>query len=266
MTHQNLALRGSQSSRGLSLVGQAFRRALVSQLHPRMIAALFLPFVIAVLGAIVLLWFFWSPLTGWLDQEASSWGVFNTVDGWMVAVGLFSLKLWLVPLMAAGLLLPMAGILGLGIAAVFVMPLVLQHLEKRDYPGLGRQGQHAAVLGTWNAVWVGALFCLGWLLTMPLWLLPPMALILPIFWWAFALNRMLRVDAMIEHASPAERRLLWRRHNRQLWLLAAVLAVINLVPLFWLVMPVFSALVYAHFCLDAIGRLRAETVIDMPAR
>lgn len=256
-------MRDPHSPNGLTLVGQAFRRALISQLHPRMLVALFLPFLIAVLGAALLLWFFWTPLTGWLDQEASSWGVFNTVDGWLVAVGLFSLKLWLVPLLAAGLLLPMAGILGLGIAAVFVMPLVLQHLEKRDYPGLRRQGQHATVLGTWNAVWVGFLFCVGWVLTMPLWLLPPMALVLPVFWWAFAVNRMLRVDAMIEHASGPERHLLWRRHTRSLWLMAGILAVINLMPLFWLVMPVFSALVYAHFSLDAIRRLRTETLIDV---
>ena len=263
MTHQDLALRDPRSTHGLALVGQAFRRAAASQLHPRMLAALFLPFVIAFLGAVLLLWFFWQPLTGWLDHEASSWGLFNTVDGWLVAVGLFSLKLWLVPLMAVGLLLPMAGILGLAIAAVFVMPIVLHHLEHRDYQGLVRQGRHTTALGVWNAVWVGAQFCLGWLFTMPLWLLPPMALVLPVFWWAFALNRMLRVDAMIEHAGAAERRLLWRRHNRQLWLIAACLAVINLIPLFWLVMPVFSALVYAHFCLEAIRRLRAETVIDL---
>ncbi|WP_417252290.1 EI24 domain-containing protein [Castellaniella sp.] len=263
MNHQDLVVRSPHSPNGLTLVGQAFRRALVSQLHPRMLAALFLPFLVAILGAALLLWFFWTPLTGWLDQEASSWGIFNTVDGWLVALGLFSLKLWMVPLLAAGLLLPMAGILGLGIAAVFVMPLVLQHLEKRDYPGLRRQGQHATVLGTWNAIWVGFLFCVGWVLTMPLWLLPPMALVLPVFWWAFAVNRMLRVDAMIEHASGPERRLLWRRHTRSLWLMAGILAVINLVPLFWLVMPVFSALVYAHFSLDAIRRLRTETLIDI---
>jgi hypothetical protein len=97
---------------------------------------------------------------------------------------------------------------------------------------------------------------------MPLWLVPPFALVLPIFWWAFALNRMLRVDAMVEHASPAERRLLWRRYSRQLWLLAGGLAVLNLIPLFWLFMPVYSALVYAHFCLDSLRRLRAETVIE----
>lgn len=244
-------------------VGQAFRRATLSQLHPRMIAALFLPFVIAFLGAVVLLWFFWQPLTGWMDQEASSWGLFNTVDGWLVALGMFSLKLWIVPLMSAGLLLPMAGILGLVIAAIFVMPIVLRHLERHDYRGLLRQGRHATALGTWNALWVGLLFCLGWFVTMPLWLVPPLALVLPVFWWAFALNRMLRVDAMVEHASPAERRLLWRRHVRQFWLLGVCLALLNLVPLFWFVMPVYSALVYAHFCLDGIERLRAEIVVDV---
>lgn len=263
MTHHDLALHESRVPNGLSLVAQAFRRAFVSQLHPRMIVALFLPFLVAFLGAVILLWLFWTPLTGWMDQEASSWGMFNTVDGWLVAIGLFSLKLWLVPLLSAGLLLPMAGILGLVVAAIFVMPIVLGHLEKRDYRGLSRQGQHATVLGTWNALWVALLFCLGWLFTMPLWLIPPFALLLPIFWWAFALNRMLRVDALVEHASPPERRLLWRRYHRQLWLLAAGLAVLNLIPLFWLVVPVFSALVYAHFCLDALRRLRAETVVDV---
>jgi len=263
MTRHDLALLERGRPSGLGLVAQAFRRALVSQLHPRMLAALFLPFVFAFLGAAVLLWLFWDPLTAWLNGEAANWGVLNTIDGWLVAAGLFSLKLWLVPIMAAGILLPMAGILGLVIAAVFVMPLVLRHLEHREYQGLGRQGTNTVVLGIWNAAWVGLLFCLGWLVTMPLWLIPPLALVLPVFWWAFAFARMLRVDAIIEHASVAERRLLWRRYNRHFWLMGVCLALINLIPPAWLVIPVFSALVYAHFCLDALRRLRAETVIDL---
>lgn len=252
---------------GFTKVGQAFRRALVSQLHPRMLLALLLPFFIAVLGAVILLWLFWSPLTLWIDQSISAWGPLDALDQWLLALGWFSLKLWtlpvLVPLMAAGLLLPMAGILGLVIAAIFVMPIVLRHLERHDYPGLKRQGRHVTALGTWNAIWVVTLFCLGWLLTMPLWLVPPFALVLPVFWWAFAVNRMLRVDALIEHASVAERRVLWQSNNRPLWLLAGCLSLLNLIPLFWLVMPVFSALVYAHFCLDALRELRARTLIDL---
>src|SRR5690606_19368518 len=204
---------------------------------------------------------FWTPLTAWLNTEASNWAVVDQVDQWMLAIGLFSIKLYLIPLLAVVILLPISGILGLIIAAVFVMPIVLRHLEKRDYQGLSRQGQFSTAVGTWNAIWVGGLFALGWLVTMPLWLIPPMPVLLPIFWWTFAFTRMLRVDAVIEHASPQERRMLWRRHNRQLWLIGFILSLINLFPPAWLVLPVFSALVFAHFSMEALRQLRAHNVI-----
>lgn len=241
----------------------AFRRAVISQCHPRMIGAILLPFAIALLGAVILLWLFWTPLTGWMDHFVSESGIFNTVDGWFIAIGLFSMKLWLIPLMAAGMLLPMAGILGLVIAAIFVMPIVLRHLDKRQYKNLNRQGKNTTAIGTWNAIWVGVMFVIGWLFTLPLWLFPPMALILPVFWWAFAVNKMLRVDSIIEHASIAERKLIWERQYKRYWFMGAILSVINLIPFFWLIMPVFSSLVYAHFSLQAITDLRAENIIDL---
>jgi len=243
-------------------VTRALKRAVLSQLHPRMLFALLLPFLITLLGAIVLVWLFWDPLTGWLEREVAGWSMVERADQWLVAVGIASLKLWLIPIAAVIILLPVSGLLGLVIAALCVMPMVIGHLEHRDYAGLGRQGRHALAAGLWNAAWVSAAFAAGWLLTLPLWLIPPMALLLSVFWWAFAFSRMMRVDALVEHASPAERRVLDRRHNAGFWLLGFILALINLLPPAWLVLPVFSALVYAHYGLDALQRLRRETVIE----
>jgi len=254
--YQMIVPEGSQAPNGLAAVALAFRRALVSQLHPRMLLAVLLPFIIALLGAIVLLWAFWTPLTDWLTTQSADWGVINTVDGWLLAIGLFSIKLYLIPLLAAGILLPMSGILGLIIAAVFIMPIVLGHLDKTHYQGLRRNGHNATVLSAWNAVWVGCLFVVGWLLTMPLWLFPPFAVLLPIFWWSFAITRMLRVDAVVEHASAAERSHIWKRYNRQWWLIGFCLALVNLLPPAWLIMPVFSSLVFAHFGLEALRQHR----------
>lgn len=249
---------------GWSAVGLAFRRALVSQAHPKMLAALFLPFVIALLGVIVLLWAFWTPLTGWIDTQMSQWDIVNQVDQWLLAVGLFSIKFYMVPVLAAGMLLPLAGILGLVIAAVFVMPIVLRHLERREYKDVRRQGQHAVAVGAWNAILVGTIFVFGWLITMPLWLFPPLALVLPVFWWAFAFSRMMRVDALVEHANGQERRLLWRRHNLQYWVMGLCLALINLFPPMWLVLPVFSALVFGHYSLEALRQHRVQRVMRQP--
>lgn len=264
MNESELIVRGSRGApTGLEAVAVAFKRALVTQCHPKMLGALLLPFIIALLGAIILLWAFWSPLTEWLIQETANWDMVNYVDQWLVGIGLFSIKIYLVSIMAAGILLPMSGILGLVIAAVVVMPLALKHIEQREYTGLRRQGQMSTAVSGWNALWVGVLFAVGWLLTMPLWLVPPLAVLLPIFWWAFAFTRMLSVDAIVEHASSAERRLIWQRHKRQLWLIGGVLALINLFPPAWLVLPVFSALVFAHFSLEALRQLRAQRVIDV---
>lgn len=243
---------------GLSAVGLAFKRALVTQLHPKMLLALLLPFFIALVGAVVLLWAFWTPLTNWLDANALDWHYLNEFDQWLLAIGLFSVKLYLVPLLAVAILLPLSGILGLVIAAVVVMPIVLRHLEKREYVGVVRHGQFSTTYGMWNAIWVGVLFSLGWIVTMPLWLIPPLPVVLPIIWWAFAFTRMLRVDAVIEHANAQERKQIWRRHNRQYWLIGFVLALINLFPPAWLVLPVFSSLVFAHFSLEALRQLRQQ--------
>lgn len=264
-SNSNLTIRrqASSVSRGFAGIGLAFRRALVSQCHPKMLLAIFMPLLIAVLGAILLLWGFWTPLTHWLDTQASGWGVLNHIDQWMLAIGLFSIKLYLVPLMAAGILLPVAGIMGLVIAAIFVMPIVLKHLEARDYSGLKRQGQFSTAVSVWNAVWVGTVFAVGWLLTMPLWLIPPLALVLPVLWWAFAFSGMLKVDAVIEHASAQERRILWRRHKKQFWLIGLCLSLINLFPPAWIILPVFSALVFAHYGLEALRQLRLESIIDV---
>ena len=45
-----------------------------------MLFAVLLPFLIALLGAILLLWLFWTPLNEWLRFEASQWQAINQVD------------------------------------------------------------------------------------------------------------------------------------------------------------------------------------------
>lgn len=248
---------------GLKLVGQAFKRALVSQAHPKMLGALFMPVLIAIVGAIVLVQLFWAPLGRWLNEYLSHFGFVEQIDQWLIAIGFISVKMYMIPVLVAGILLPMAGVLGVVIAAIFVMPIVLRHIEKRQYPELGRMGKNVASLGVWNAIKVSVVFAIGWVVTMPLWLFPPMALFLPLFWWSFLFSRIMRVDALIEHASPSERKILWKRHNVSYWLMGFAMALLNTLPPMWLVLPVFSALVYAHFSLQALQYYRQQQNLQL---
>jgi hypothetical protein len=246
-------------------VSQAFWRALRSQMHPRMIFALFLPFIVMMVLVIVLLWLGWGPLTDWLSQELSESSVPGMVDP-VIGTGAFlALKAWLIPVVAAFILLPMAGIGGLVVAAIWVMPLVLSHVGKRDYPDVQARGRHATVISIWNAAWVTALFVAGWLITLPLWLLPPLGLIVSLLLWTFAFNRMMRVDAVVDYASPEERKVLWRDRSAGYWMVGLVCALINLIPPAWVFLPVFAGLVYAHFSFEALRQLRHDDTIEMQA-
>lgn len=249
----------SKSSTAWQRVRIAFSRAVVSQLHPRMLAALVLPFMVALVGAILLLWFFWTPLKEHIALWLTQWGIFNEQpDLWVIGAGLFAIKFFIVPLLAAGALLPIAGIAGLIVSAVMVMPIVLAFVQKKQTEPLHKQGEMAFSYSVGNAVWVGFLFVLGWLLTLPLWLIAPLALILPLFWWAFAFTRLLRVDSIVEHASATERKVLLNRHNKEYWLMGGILSLLNLLPPAWFILPVFSALFFAHFNLAALSELRLE--------
>ncbi|MBU4610558.1 EI24 domain-containing protein [Achromobacter sp. GG226] len=241
-------------------VSRAFGRAVVSQFHPRMLLALLLPFAVVLVGSVVLIWAFWQPVTDWLSNTVFNWPAVAQVDQWLVTLGLISLKIWLAPLLAAALLLPASGILGVAIAAVFVMPLVLRHLKQSHYGDVAEKGRLALIVSGWNAIWVLVVFALGWLFTMPLWLLPPLAVILPILWWTFAFTRMLRLDALADFATADERRQLLGLHMAEFWTLGLICALLSLLPPAWFFLPVFSSLLFAHFSLDALRDLRARTL------
>lgn len=244
-------------------IRQAFSRALVSQMHPKMLGALVLPFLVALFGAVLLLWFFWTPLKELIAHWLMQWGVLDAhADLWLVGIGLFAIKTIIVPVLAAGTLLPLAGIAGLIVSAVMVMPIVLLFVQNKSHPTLKKQGQNAFSYSVANALWVGLLFIMGWMLSLPLWLIAPLALVLPVFWWAFAFTRLLRVDSIVEHASTIERKILLQRHNKEYWLLGLVLSLLNLLPPAWFILPVFSALVFAHFNLSALESLRAEKTLN----
>lgn len=84
------------------------------------------------------------------------------------------------------LILTAAFVTAMLLAAIFVMPLLLNHVALADYPELARVGKDSVVAGAWNSVAALLLYIVGMLLTLPLWLVPGLGLVLPILWMAWA--------------------------------------------------------------------------------
>jgi hypothetical protein len=180
---------------------------------------------------------------------------------WIAAWG----ALWLAELLAGLcgwlLILSASYLVALLLAAIIVLPLLLNHLAATDYPDLARQGRDSLVASTWNSVAAALLFIAGWLLTLPFWLVPGAALLLPLFWMGWLNRRTFAFDALAAHATRDEWRELRRAQAAPLLLLGLSLALLAHVPFLGLLAPSFAALAYIHFGLEALRRLRQGAVV-----
>lgn len=247
----------------MSDVFRAVIKALVSQLHPRMLWLAIWPFLLSLVV--------WGGLAWWLREEALTalHGFLNglTVVGWIDAslgtLGMSGFKVFLAPLIFIGLLIPTIIASALLVIALYAMPTVIRHVAERNYADVARKPEGSG-LGTFlvsvsNSLWVTLVFIVGWLLTMPFWLIAPLALLLPVLWLTWLTARILRVDSLLEHASPAERDVLIARHGRSYYALGVVVTLMNFIPPLFFFAPVFSGLAFTHFSLHALRNLRAST-------
>lgn len=211
------------------------------------------PAVVALLVWIGLTVFALESLIGALiEQPPLTWLV-----GWGVA--------WLAKLGAVLggwlLILAAAFVTAMLLAAIFVMPLLLDHVALADYPELARLGKDSVAAGAWNSIAAVVLYLIGWLLTLPLWLIPGLGLLLPILWMAWLTRRTFAFDALTVHATEQEWRELRRQHGLPLLLLGVVLALLAHIPILGLLTPTLAALAFTHFCLEALRRLRQGALV-----
>jgi CysZ protein len=199
-----------------------------------------------------------------LDQLVAAF-VEQPPMSWLVAWGAF----WLAHLLAALggwlLILSVCYLLAMLLTAVVVLPLLLNHLAAVDYPELARQGSDSLLGSVWNSLWAALLFIVGWLLTLPLWLIPGLGLILPLFWMAWLNRRTFAYDTLAAHATDAEWRTLRRQQALPLLALGLVMAGLAHVPFVGMLAPSLAALAYVHFCLEALRRLRQGALVPVAA-
>lgn len=217
-------------------------------LGPALAAVLFMIGVSAAFLNYLIQLFIEQPPMSWINEWGWSW----------LAQSLAVLGGWLVILSASYLVAML-------LTAVLVLPLMLNHLAARDYPDLARQGKENFVASTWNSVWAAVLFVVGWVVTLPLWLIPGLGLFLPLFWMAWLNRRTFAYDSLAEHATTEEWRELRKRQAMPLLLLGFATAALTHVPFLGLLAPSLSALAYIHFCLESLRRVRQGAVVSIPS-
>lgn len=136
------------------------------------------------------------------------------------------------------------------------LPLMMVHIAAREYPDLQRHGENAFWGSIANTLVASAFFIVGWLLTLPLMLIPGVALVIPLAWTAWLNQRSFRFDALAEHATAGERKQLVKLERGSFALAGIVTALMAAIPVVNLLAPGYAALVFVHLCLGLLRRLR----------
>lgn len=264
----------------MSLFLDSFWRALAYCLQPRVIALSFLPLLLLAVLSTVLFWFFWEPAVLGVQTWLSDWALMESLFRWLESVSLGHLRAVLAPLLVLVLVLPLMIVLSLLAVAWLVTPAVVKLVAERRFAAL--EPRHGGTfLGSLGQGLGSALLALlALFLTSPLWLIPPLVIVLPPLIWGWLTSRVMVYDTLALHASREEREALMRRHRY--WLLAigivtgymgaapglvwavgamAIVFAPLLVPLaIWIYtfVFIFAALWFSHFSLAALAALRAE--------
>ncbi len=274
---------------GMNLFLDSFWRAVAYCLRPRVIALSFLPLLLMVALALGLGYLYWDAALVWVRAILEASSIVTSLLGWLEAVGAGGLKTVLAPLLVIFAITPVIVLLCLLIVALLMAPAIASLVAERRFAQLERKHGGSWLGGLAWSLLSAALALLALVVTIPLWLIPPLILLLPPLIWGWLTYRVMSYDALAEHASRQERIEILRRHRgwllgigvltgflgaapSVLWASGALFAVafVVLVPFaIWIYTLVFAfaALWFTHYCLAALQMLRAEVALaDTPVQ
>jgi hypothetical protein len=264
----------------------AFWRACAYCLHPRVILLSLLPVLLAGAGAFALAWFFWEDAVAGVRIALENSALLGPAMMWLDKVSGGSFRPVIGPLVVVALSVPVLLITALMLVATVMMPAIVSLVAQRRYPGLERRRGGSWWRGLFNALGATVLALVVLVLTLPLWLIPPLALLLPPLIWGWLTAHTFGYDALSEHASADELRTL-KLQCRWHWLgMGVVTGYLGGAPsLVWVsgamalpMMPLllpffvwaytlvfaFAALWFAHYSLSALAELRLRAATATP--
>jgi MFS family permease len=267
-------------------LGDAFWRAAAYCLHPRVIALSLLPLLIAASLSVGLAYFFWESAVASVRATLESWLLVGSLLRWLDSMGAEGFRSVMAPLVVIALAVPVVLMLSLLLVATMMTPSIVALVGERRFLQLERKRG----AGWWQSfAWSLLLSFIALalvVLSMPLWLVPPLVLVLPPLIWGWLSYKVFSFDALAEHASAEERDSVMRKHRLPLltmgvitgylgaapsliWafsMMAVVLAPFLVLLTIWLYTLVFafSSLWFTHYCLAALADLRVQQPQPQP--
>jgi hypothetical protein len=264
----------------MSKLLDSFWRAAMYCLHPRVIALSVLPLAIMAVLSLGLGYFYWEAAVAAVRSNLESFALLDTMVRWLESLGLSGLRVVLAPVLLLFLAIPVIVIVSLLFVAIFMTPAMVALVAERRFPSLERKKGGSMLASVFWSLGSTVLAAIALVLSIPLWLVPPLILILPPLIWGWLTYRVMSYDALVDHASSEERRQIFKEHRGSLLSIGIISGYLGAAPsLIWasgamfvalapVLVPVaiwiytlvfaFSSLWFAHYTLEALDQLRKK--------
>lgn len=264
----------------MRLLLDSFWRAVAYCLHPRVILLSLIPLVVMVVIAASLSYFFWEPSVSWMRQALEAWPLLATFWGWIGNLFSGNVTAMLAPVVVVFAVTPVIVVVSLLIVAGLMAPALTRLVAERRFAGLEQKKSTSVLWSVARSFGLTVMAMLALVVSMPLWLIPPLVLVLPPLIWGWLTYRVMSFDALADHASAQERNDLLKAHRLPLLCIGVLCGYLGAAPsivwasgllfaaAFFVLVPLaiwiytlvfaFSALWFAHYCLDALTQLRAQ--------
>lgn len=266
----------------MKLFLDSFWRAAIYCLLPRVIAMSLLPLALMAGAAFTLGYFYWDGALEWVRDGLDSSSMMNNLWGWLQSVGAGNLKTVVAPLIVIFSVTPLLVLACLLIVAAMMTPALTALVVERRFGQLERKKGGSWALSVAWSLGSCVMALVAMIVSVPLWLVPPLILVLPPLIWGWLTYRVMTFDVLAAHASKEERRAIFKQHRLSLLLIGVTCGYLGAAPsLVWasgamfaaafvILVPIamwmytlvfaFSSLWFAHFALAALTQLRAESV------
>ena len=236
----------------MSVVGSLLY-GLANLLHPRMLWLMLWPMMVSLVMWATVAIVLWTRVALWLAEVLRTW--------LEPAAGFVRLDFGGATVIAANVILfllfvPLVYLTALFILSIFGMQKMVDHVATRSFPTLERRRGGGMAGSGWNAI-VALLGMAGmFLISLPAWILPPLWPLIPLLILAWGNQRLLRYDALAEHADEEEMARIFRERRAGMYGMGVLLALAAYVPLVGFIAPVVFGLAYIRYLLGALQALR----------
>lgn len=241
----------------MSNITRSVMFALGNLLHPRMLWLMLWPVLVAVglWGTVAI--FFWAQLAAWLAGLINQWLTTGmlAIQWDMHGAALLGAKALILIL-----LVPLIQLTALLILSSFGMPAMVEHVASRSYPQLERRKGGSLAGSLWNSLVGLAGMVVLFFASIPFWIFPPLWPLIPVAILGWVNQRVLRYDALAEHADAGELSQLIASRRGSLYLLGALLALVSYVPFLGFFAPVLFGLTFIHYLLAELEARRMAPI------